>query len=126
MPDTMQERAGVPVYVCDPIGPLIATTQDALDLVGTSFLGAQAVAVPASRLDVSFFSLGTRFAGEVMQKFVNYRLRLAVLGDISAHLAASSALRDLVRESNQADHVWFLPDLDALDARLRAAQLGRP
>jgi hypothetical protein len=115
----MQERAGVPVLVCDPAGPPVATERDALDLIGAAFLGARVVAVPADRLDPNFFSLGTRFAGEVMQKFVNYRLRLAVIGDISRQLAASSALRALVHESNRGDQVWFLPDLDALDARLR-------
>jgi hypothetical protein len=119
VPDLVQERAGVPVLMCDPAGPPVATMQDALDLIGAAFLGADVVAVPATRLDERFFSLGTRFAGEVMQKFVNYRLRLVVIGDISRHLAASSALRALVHESNRADHVWFVPDLDALDARLR-------
>ncbi|MBO4210430.1 DUF4180 domain-containing protein [Micromonospora echinofusca] len=120
MPDVLEHRAGVPVLVCDPAGPPVATTQDALDLIGAAFLGAEVVAVPADRLDERFFSLGTRFAGEIMQKFVNYRLRLAVVGDISRHLAASAALRALVHESNRADHIWFVPDLDALDDRLRA------
>ncbi|GAA4881538.1 MULTISPECIES: DUF4180 domain-containing protein [Saccharopolyspora] len=120
MPDVLQERAGVPVLVCDPDGPAVTTEQDALDLIGAAFLGAEVVAVPASRLDERFFSLGNRFAGEVLQKFANYRLRLVVLGDISRHLEASSALRALVRESNRSRQVWFLPDLDALDARLGA------
>ncbi|MEV4820545.1 DUF4180 domain-containing protein [Micromonospora sp. NPDC049275] len=121
MPDEMQERAGVPVLVCDPAGPPVATEQDALDLIGAAFLGAQVVAVPANRFDERFFSLGTRFAGDVMQKFVNYRMRLAVVGDISTQLAQSSALRALVHESNRGEHIWFVPDLDALDERLRAA-----
>ncbi|GAA0725217.1 DUF4180 domain-containing protein [Dactylosporangium roseum] len=121
MADEVRERAGVTVLVCDPDGPVIATEQDALDLIGAAFAGAEVVAVPASRLDGRFFSPGTRFAGEVMQKFVNYRLRLAVVGDITGHLAASPALRALVEESNRADHVWFVPDLDTLDTRLRAA-----
>ncbi|PKW15371.1 DUF4180 domain-containing protein [Saccharopolyspora spinosa] len=121
MPDAIEERAGVQVLVCDPAGPPVTTTQDALDLIGASYAGAEVVAVPASRLDKRFFTLGTRFAGEVMQKFVTYRVRLVVVGDISRHLAASSALRALVHESNKADHVWFVPDLDALDARLRDA-----
>ena len=115
----MQERAGVAVLVCDPDGPPIATERDALDLIGAAFLGATVVAVPAGRLDPAFFTLGTRFAGEVMQKFVNYRLRLAVVGDISAHLERSGALRALVAESNRHDQVWFVPDLDALEERLR-------
>ncbi|WP_446214861.1 DUF4180 domain-containing protein [Micromonospora sp. IBHARD004] len=121
MPDVVQQRMGVPVLVCDPAGPPVATVGDALDLIGAAFLGAEVVAVPASRLDEGFFSLDTRFAGEIMQKFVNYRLRLAVVGDISRHLAASAALRALVHESNRAEHVWFVPDLDALDARLAGA-----
>ncbi|WP_433331603.1 DUF4180 domain-containing protein [Spirillospora sp. CA-294931] len=123
MPDVVQERAGVSVLVCDPDGPRVASTQDALDLIGASF-GTELVAVPVDRLDERFFTLSTRVAGEIMQKFVNYRVRLAVVGDISAHLAASSALRALVRESNAAGHVWFVPDLDALDARLRPMNAG--
>jgi hypothetical protein len=117
--DVVEERSGVQVLMCDPAGPKVVTTQDALDLVGAVFLGAEMVAVPAERLDEQFFSLGTGFAGEVMQKFVNYRLRLAVVGDISRHLEASSALRALVHESNRSDHIWFVPDVDALDARLK-------
>lgn len=121
MADEVMERAGTQVLVCDPDGPPIATMEDALDLIGAAFLGATVVAVPASRLDERFFALGTRFAGELMQKFVNYRIRLVVVGDISGHLAESSALRALVAESNSAGHVWFVPDLDSLDTRLRAS-----
>lgn len=120
MTDVLQERNGVQVLVCDPDGPKLVTAQDALDLIGSAFMGADVVAVPAQRLDDAFFSLGTRFAGDIVQKFTNYRLRLAVIGDISQHLEASAALRALVYESNTGGHVWFLPDLDALDTRLRA------
>lgn len=120
MTDVVEERSGVQVLMCDPAGPKVATTQDALDLIGSVFLGAEMVAVPVDRLDEQFFSLGTRLAGEIMQKFVNYRLRLAVIGDISRHLEASSALRALVHESNRSDHIWFVPDVDTLDARLKA------
>ncbi|WP_067499180.1 DUF4180 domain-containing protein [Actinoplanes sp. TFC3] len=125
MADVVQERAGLQVLVCDPDGPTVATEQDALDLIGATFLSAEIVAVPAQRLDPKFFELGTRFAGEVMQKFVNYKLRLAIIGDISDHLQASSALRALVHESNQSDHVWFLADLDALDERIRQVSGAR-
>ncbi|WP_026403948.1 DUF4180 domain-containing protein [Actinomadura rifamycini] len=121
MADEMAERAGTPVLVCTPDGPPIATEADALDLIGAAFLGAEVVAVPVRRLDERFFALGSRFAGEIMQKFVNYRIRLAIVGDLSGHLATSSALRALVAESNAGGHVWFVPDLDALDARLRAS-----
>lgn len=120
MADQIQERGGVQVLMCDPDGPKVVTTEDALDLIGAVFLGAEVVAVPAERLDERFFSLGTRFAGEIMQKFVNYKLRLAVIGDISRHLEDSSALRALVHESNAAGHIWFLSSTEALDERLKA------
>lgn len=120
MGDVIEQRAGVPVLVCDPDGPPVASERDVLDLIGAALAGADVVAVPAHRLDPRFFTLESRFAGEVMQKFVNYRLRLAVIGDISTHLAGSSALRALVHESNQGGQVWFLPDLAALEDRLRA------
>jgi len=118
--DLLQERHGVQVLMCDPAGPTVATVQDALDLIGEAMFSAEIVAIPANRLDEQFFSLSTRFAGEIMQKFVNYRLRLAVVGDISRHLETSAALRALVHESNMAGHVWFVPDIEALDARLKA------
>ncbi|WP_443089398.1 DUF4180 domain-containing protein [Yinghuangia sp. ASG 101] len=55
-----------------------------------------------------------------MQKFAAYRIGLAVIGDITDHTAASTSLRDFVRESNQGRQLWFLPDTDALRARLTA------
>jgi hypothetical protein len=118
MIDIVTERRGVPVLVCSDEGPAIAGPQDALDVIGAAFSRAEVVAVPAHRFDERFFNLRTGVAGEVMQKFVNYQLRLAVVGDISAHVAASTALRDLVYESNRGKHIWFVADLDELDTHL--------
>jgi hypothetical protein len=47
-----------------------------------------------------------------------YRRRLAILGEISRHVAESSAFRDFVYEANRGDHVWFVADLEELDQRL--------
>jgi hypothetical protein len=118
MTDTVIERRGTPVLVCGDDGPTIATTQDALDVIGGAFSRADVVAIPAGRLDERFFTLRSGLAGEIMQKFVNYRIRLAIVGDISAHLAASSALRALVHESNRGRQIWFVDDLDDLDTHL--------
>lgn len=119
MPDLLVEHHGVPVLVCAADGPPVATEQDALDqLIGGAFYRTDIVAVPVERLDVLFFDLRSGLAGAIMQKFVNYRVRLVVVGDLAQHLRVSSALRDLVRESNEGRHIWFLPDLDALAARL--------
>ena len=118
MADLVTERRGVPVLVCDRDGAPIASTQDALDLIGAAFSETDVVAVPVDRFDDRFFTLRTGLAGAIMQKFVNYRIRLAVVGDISGHLAQSSALRALVHESNRGGQIWFVKDLDELDGHL--------
>lgn len=113
---------GTRVLHVPPQGPALGTGQDALDLVGDAWAAeAQVLAVPAGRLAPSFFDLATGQAGEFLQKLVNYRLRLAVVGDIAEHLAGSGALRDFVRESNRGAHVWFLDDDAQLAARLAPA-----
>ena len=112
MNDQVHERNGVPVLVCAADG------QGALDVIGATYSRADVVAIPVTRLDDRFFDLSSGLAGEIMQKFVNYQVRLAIVGDISAHLAASSALRALVLESNRGRHIWFVPDLEALGTHL--------
>lgn len=106
----------------DPAGPTIVDAQGAVDLIGDTWAdGADFLVIPVERLAPEFFQLSSGLAGEVLQKFVNYGMRVAIVGDIGAHLAASSALRDFVRESNAGRHVWFVPDESALDARLDTA-----
>ncbi|MCT7324892.1 DUF4180 domain-containing protein [Ralstonia mojiangensis] len=120
MPE-LQQWNGEAVLCLDEAGLPIATEQDALDhLIGEALgHGASMVAVPVSRLDATFFVLRTGLAGGIAQKITNYRLKLAVVGDISAHLHASSALRDWVRESNKRDTIRFVPSLDDLAANAR-------
>lgn len=119
MPDLLVEHHGVQVLVCDADGATIATEQDALDhLVGAAFQGAELVAVPAGRFDDRFYDLSSGVAGAILQKLANYRLRLAVVGDISHHLRTGTALRDLVREANRGRDIWFVTDLNELTTRL--------
>lgn len=99
--------------------PLNATTAN--DLLSDAWsVEAELVAVPVERLADGFLELSTRIAGEVIQKFTNYRIRLAFIGDVSALTQASRSLRDFVYESNKGAQVWFLNDRAALDARLAA------
>src|SRR5262249_3333048 len=94
-----------------------------LDLIGEALpQRVSVIVVPAARLDGEFFRLRSGVAGEFTQKIVNYRLKLAVLGDISAFTASSTALSDFVRESNRRQNIFFLPDLNALAAKLSALQ----
>ena len=122
----IDEHHGVRVLLLEAEGEPISTPDDATDLVASAWSHqAELVAVPLERLDPKFFKLKTGLAGEITQKLVNYRLRLAVVGDISAHAAKSDALRDYVRESNRADHVWFVESEADLERRLADRAGGR-
>lgn len=102
-------------HLVSAAGPLLAKEADALDLIGETFgQDVDLVVIPASRLAPEFFQLSTGLAGAVLQKFTNYQLRVAILGDISAYTEKSAPLRDFVRESNRRGQVRFL----ASDAEL--------
>jgi hypothetical protein len=110
---------GHQVMLCPSQG---SPLRDAGEVLGDAFYHEAAwVAVPAQRLDPDFFRLRTGVAGEFLQKFANYRIRLAVVGDVSRQVSASDAFRDLVRECDRGTQCWFVPDLETLAERLSAA-----
>jgi hypothetical protein len=118
--ETLVHLHGVPVLACAPDGPTLRDERDAVDLIGQACgHGAELVLLPAERVIPEFFTLSTRLAGEIVQRFVNYRLRLVIVGDISGYIAHSSALRDFVYETNRGSQVWFVTTAEELDDRLR-------
>ena len=122
MPPKSYELHGVRVFELAPGEARLRTYAEAVDIVGQSFEDrATVIVIPVECLDDEFFQLRTRIAGEIVQKFVQYRRRLAIVGDISRHLADSSALRAFVVESNRGKEVWFLTSLEELNKRLEQA-----
>ena len=79
---------------------------------------AALVILPASEINGAFLQLKTGVAGDLIQKFVNYRLRLAIIGDVAAYAEQSTALRAFISESNRGATLWFSPTLADLYARL--------
>ncbi|HJP80357.1 MAG TPA: DUF4180 domain-containing protein [Pseudonocardiaceae bacterium] len=110
---------GVPVFVVPGEGAPLAREQDAVDLIANMWEhGSRMFVIPVERLPGEFFDLSTGLAGTLLQKFVGYRSRVVILGDISPYTQRSSALASLVNESNRGRDVWFLADLAELDQRL--------
>jgi hypothetical protein len=115
------EIRGIRVWEYSAEAPVLSTAREAIALIGDAMAcGAKIVIVPASCLAPEFFHLRTGFAGEVLQKFVTYGLRVTIIGDVSTFSSNSNALRDLIRESNRGTNAWFLADMDELSARLEA------
>ena len=113
------ELHGVRIFECAAEGAQPKNDHDAVELITAAWEHhARFIVIPAERLDDDFFRLKTRIAGEILQKFVTYGLRVAIVGDISRYLSESSALRDFVYECNRGAQVWFLANLEELDKRL--------
>ena len=119
MPNQVQELHGKRALVYAADGPLLRKGQDASDLISEARSADATIAVlPTARLDPAFFDLKTGIAGEMVQKFVNYGLKVAIVGDTSELAAKSKALHDFIYESNQRGSVWFLANQQELDERL--------
>jgi hypothetical protein len=85
---------------------VINEVQDALDLMADcGYRGANSMIIHEKNLVPEFFELKTRIAGEILQKFSNYRVRLAIVGDFSKY--TSKSLRDFIFESNKQGRVIF-------------------
>lgn len=111
--------AQVSYFECARDGKKLRNDRDAVDLIGEALAqGAGLIVIPAERLDEDFFRLRTRVAGQILQKFVTYGRRVAIVGDISRHVAESSALRDFVVESNRGSHIWSVENMEEIERRL--------
>jgi hypothetical protein len=119
MTDRVIDFGDVRVLDCAADGPTLARAGDVSDYISAAWEhDAALVAIPVERIADEFFRLRTGLAGEAIQKFVNYRIHLAIVGDVSAFARDSAALRDFINESNRGQQVWFIRDLTELRDRL--------
>lgn len=86
---------------------IITTVEDGIDLVGNLYYqGFDKVVLHEKNITPSFFDLKTRMAGEILQKFSNYKIRLAIVGDFDKY--GSKSLNDFIFESNKGNTVNFV------------------
>lgn len=86
---------------------VITDVQSALDLIVNAYYeaGTKNIVIDKSLINEDFFVLSTGFAGEVLQKFINYGSRIAIYGDYSGY--TSKPLKDFIYESNKGKDVFF-------------------
>lgn len=89
---------------------LITDVQSALDLIGTIGFetGCYRIILNKASICEDFFDLKTKLAGEILQKFINYHVKIAIVGDFSSY--TSKSLKDFIYESNKGKDIFFLPD----------------
>jgi len=94
-----------------PGAVVINNAEEILDLmVEAGYRESSAIILHSESLPASFFELKTGVAGEILQKFSNYRMRLSVVGNFSGY--KSKSLQDFIRESNRTGIISFVESLD--------------
>lgn len=86
---------------------VINTVEDGLDLLGNLYYqGFDKIIIYEKDISPDFFDLKNGIAGEILQKFSNYRIRMAIVGDFNKY--TSKSLNDFIFESNKRKHINFV------------------
>lgn len=111
----ISEKNGLKYAEITAEGVILSNLDNALDLIADcGYNGADAMIVNSKNIAPEFFDLSTRIAGEILQKYTQYNMRLAITGDFSG--VASKSLRDFIRESNKQGRILFVSSAEeALD-----------
>lgn len=101
----------IPIAEISAEGYLIEKEEDGLDLLGNLYYqGFDRIIIQAENITPAFFDLKNRMAGEILQKFSNYRVRLAIVGDFSNY--TSKSITDFMYESNNGKLINFLGSVE--------------
>ncbi|MFD2611344.1 DUF4180 domain-containing protein [Paenibacillus gansuensis] len=118
---TKTELNGHDIAIISGSEIIIHDVQSALDFMATVRYeaGCDRIVIGADLISPDFFDLKTRLAGEILQKFINYQVKLAIIGDFSGY--DSQSLRDFIYESNNGQNFFFVPDEQQALEKLGAA-----
>ena len=86
---------------------LISDVQSALDTMATVQNEVDAetyIIIHKSLISEDFFDLKTRLAGDILQKFINYKVKIAIVGDFSMY--TSKSLKDFIYECNKGNDIF--------------------
>ena len=116
------EGNNLPIAVVQSDQVLITDVQSALDLIATVSYdtGSHCMILPKASVAEDFFKLSTRLAGDILQKFINYQMKLAIVGDYSHY--TSKPLKDFIYESNSGKHIFFVSSVDEALEKLASAR----
>jgi hypothetical protein len=97
---------------------IIKSAEDGLEILGNAwFQGYEAIILYQKNIHPDFFNLKNGMAGEILQKFSTYRVRLIIIGEFSGF--ESKSLQDFIRESNRGKQVNFVSNLEAAIKKLK-------
>ena len=89
------EINGIAVAEIFADGVILASLDDGLDMLGECMgAGVSRLVIKEENISPNFFDLGTKLAGDVLQKFTQYMVKLAIVMDFG-HVEKPS-LRDFI------------------------------
>lgn len=99
---------GIDIAVVSSDETVMIDAQSALDLVMSVKYetGAERIVLDKHAICGDFFILSTGIAGEILQKLINYHVKMAVYGDYSHY--TSKPLKDFIYESNCGKDFFFV------------------
>jgi hypothetical protein len=92
---------------------LIKTPQDVLDLLGE--VGFSNLVLHDYNFEADFFDLSTKKLGDILQKFTNYHVKVAIIGDFEKY--PSKVLKQFIYESNKVGDYLFVANMDEVKKR---------
>lgn len=107
---TIIKDMNVEIAVVSSSEVIITDVQSALDFIATVNyeVACYRIILNKSAICEDFFNLRTKLAGEILQKFINYQVKIAIVGDFSVY--TSESFKDFIYESNKGRDIFFLPD----------------
>lgn len=112
---------GKEIAIINSDGVCISDVQSALDFMMTVNYetGIHSIVLNKEAITPDFFVLSTRIAGEILQKFITYRFKFAIVGDFSGY--TSKPLKDFIYETNKGRDIFFVSsEEDAIEKLSRA------
>lgn len=101
---------------------VLTDIQSSLDLIAFVQNESHCDKIILTKADVvdNFFILSTGIAGEILQKFINYHKKIAIVGDYSKY--TSKPLKDFIYESNKGNSIFFLATIEEAVHKLDNAE----
>ncbi|WP_018962807.1 DUF4180 domain-containing protein [Coprothermobacter platensis] len=114
------EKNGMRIAVVKSNNMIISDEQSVVDFIAKVLeeTGCDRIIVSKDIVPEEFFDLSTRLAGSILQKFVNYNVKIAFVGDFSSY--PSKSLRDFIYESNNGNDVFFVQTEEEAFNKLKA------
>ena len=90
---------------------VLQTVEDAVDLIGNmSYQGFDKLIIHEENMISDFFELKNKIAGNILQKFSQYSMPLAIIGDFEKY--ESKSLNDFIFESNKGNQINFVTTIE--------------